>query len=271
MDGHNRNGLRSFSLRILCLATAVVATFFALYSHNSRRIRKHHYAIRQIQLMGAHPVLTTPIGRNITEDFETTENLLQILSGTPSVVVVSIDMSAASVSEDAIRGMIPHMKNIIPSSLNDTDPWTSEPSSGYVLIDAQGNGSFNSDLVDTMRSELPNYRFSRFTPLPDGSEQLIHKGMSATEVVQTVGQKMFAQRTDWVGDTAPIVEMLGSSMHRTFPNTDGTITWTYATDEIGIGTLVIDFDTNQRVVATSLHQGTPSRLAGRAIKQGYYD
>ena len=177
-------------------------------------------------------------------------------SGEPSLALSGVDLSDPDLKEDDIRSMVNQMQKVILLPINETYEG--------VNIHAFGNGSFTPELVEEIRSQLPGFRFSQATPLPNSAEHPIQTGMTTSQVEQAVALKMYDQRTDWVGDPAPILKMLGS-IHKTYQNTDGTITWTYATDEIGVGVIVIDFDKNQCVAKISFNQGIPDRLIGKRL------
>ena len=90
--------------------------------------------------------------------------------------------------------------------------------------------------------------------------------MTTKQVEQAVAKKMYDPLTDGVGDPAPILKILGA-IHETYQNADGTTSWTYTTDDVGVGTIVIDFGLNKRVTKISLNQGIPDRFRGTQIQQ----
>jgi hypothetical protein len=174
------------------------------------------------------------------------------MSGQPSLFLAGIHLTDPGLTEDDIRSMIPHMQKTILLQASEFNP-------EGTFIDAIGNGSFTPELVEAIRNQLPGYYFGSTTPLPNPTEHPIQIGMTTTQVELAVAKKMYDQRTDWVGDPAPILKNLGS-IHETYRNADATVTWTYATHDIGVDMIVIDFDLNQRVAEISFSRGVPDRL-----------
>ena len=274
-----------YSLRTLLLATLVVSIFPAFYAFQASSIRAHRNAVRHLRQMGGQPDLMTHSGgiwpsfsiQQALNDGATLaeiengtatvadanqkvdwpqESFMDIVFGRPSLALSYVDLSDPDLEEDDIRSMVNHMQKVILLPINETY--------NGVCIRAVGNGSFTPELVEEIRDQLLGFRFSQATPLPNSAEHPIQTGMTTAQVEQAVASKMYDQRIDWVGDPAPILKMLGS-IHETYKNTDGTITWTYATDEIGVGVIVIDFDKTQCVTKISLNHGIPDRLIGKRL------
>lgn len=242
----------TFSIRTLCILIAVVSLFLAYYAFQARKIRQHHAAMGQIEQLGGRPVWITAVGKVLRENNHATESTLDVMFGRPSLFLAGVDLTDPGLTEDDIRTMIPHMQKTILLQASEFNP-------EGTFIDAIGNGSFTPELVDAIRNQLPGYFFIRTTPLPNPTEHPIQIGMTTTQVELAVAKKMYDQRTDWVGDPAPILKNFGS-IHETYRNADATVTWTYATHDIGVDMIVIDFDLNQRVAEISFSRGVPERL-----------
>ena len=210
--------------------------------------------------MGGQPCLMTRSGDVLSAiDNQildrTKESFLDVMFRRPSLVLAQVDLTDPDLNEDDLRSMIPHMQKVIHLPISDEHKGT--------FMFTEGNGGFTPDLVKTIRSQLPDFILGGPEHLPNTNQHPVRIGMTPTQVEQAVGPEMYEQRTaDWVGDPALIPEFikLMGTVHETYQNADGTATWTYAADDIGVRMLVIDFDENLRVAATSFSQGVPDRL-----------
>ena len=266
----SRRRQMKYSLKTLCLATVVVSVPFAFYKFQLRSIGQHYDAIRQIKLMGGQPCLMTPsvdIKGNLTDVNNlildhTKERFLDVVFGRPALVLAQVDLTNPDLKEDVLRSMVPHMQKIILLPI-------SEEFEGPLLV-TEGNGGFTPDLVEKIRSQLPGFILGGPEHLPNSNQHPVRIGMTTKQVEQAVAPEMFDQRTtDWVGDPALIPDFLKllASVHKTYQNADGTVTWTYAADDIGVRMLVIDFDDNRRVAKISFSHGIPNRLRVRWQKK----
>jgi len=259
-----------FSLLALFLMTLAASIPLAYYARQSTAIRNHHIAIDRVQLMGGRAALMTPSGRVTklpsesvaTEVSGGNESFAEITMGRTSQMLAGVDFTDPSLTEQEVREMVTELQRIILSPKNEEF--------GGVFIDVQGNGIFTPELVMEIREKLPGFSFIETTPFPNATTHSIKVGMTAGQVSQHVAQRMYDERTDWVGDQATILRNLASIRHE-YKNPDGSITWTYATDDLGVGTIAIDFDDRSRVSAVSFSRGTPRHLRGKRIKQQPHD
>ena len=298
---NSRRKQMRFSLRTACLLILVVSMFFGFYAFQARAIRQHHDAIRQLKLMGGKPVLMTPSGfitaelnpEDFQESFEqhgisqppvsdsqvptgvngrvfkidgvsgdtwecVNESFFDILLRRPSIGLAEVDLTNPDLGEDDIRTIVSQMQKIIALPMNETF--------GGIGINATGNGGFTTEVVETIRSKLPSCRFLAAEHLPNPTDHPIRIGMTTKQVEQAVAKRMYDPLTDGNGDPAPILKILGA-IHETYQNADGTTSWTYTTDDVGVGTIVIDFGLNKRVTKISLNQGIPDRFRGTQVQQ----
>lgn len=258
-----------FSLLALFLMTLAASIPLAHYARQSSAIRGHHIAIDRVQLLGGRAALMTPSGRvtklpseSVATEVPDGESFTEVAMGRTSQMLAGVDFTDPSLTEKEVREMVTELQKIILSPKNEEF--------GGVFIDVQGNGTFTPELVAEIREKLPGFSFIETTPFPNAKTHSIKVGMTAGQVSQHVAQRMYDERTDWVGDPAPILRNLASIRHE-YKNPDGSITWTYATDDLGVGTIAIDFDDRSRVASVSFSQGTPRHLRGKRIKQQPHD
>jgi hypothetical protein len=247
-----------FSIGSLLIAILAVALFFGFYASRASSIRQHHYAIRQLHLMGAKLHLMTPDG-GVLSDAETnaqierksTETMLDVLLRRPSIGIADMDFSDPKLESDDIQDLVDQMRKVIELPMNETFEG--------IGIWTDGNGSITPEMVETIRRELPSFYLYGNEHLPNPDEHPIRIGMTTKQVTQAVGKAMYDHRTDVIGDPLPFIKMAGS-IHETYKNAEGTLAWTYTTDDTGVALIVIDFDENQQVAKVSFSHGIPDRL-----------
>ena len=164
--------------------------------------------------------------------------------------VVHVDLSEPDLTANVIRKLIPYLQMLIPSDMYDAG-------NRFVTLELSGNPNISPDLIEELRKRLPNCKFLKYTPVPTGTLNVIETGMSQEQVIRTIGTLMYDQRTAWPGDKMQTINMLGSQMNVKYKNSDGLATWTYFTDDIGVGVLGIDFDKDQNVAAVWSDRGIP--------------
>ena len=231
-------------------------TLFALaiayYSMHYHRLRASHAAVKAIRSAGASVYLMDARGY-VKDNIEIERpTLFSVVSGNFDSHVISMELTNPQLSEESIANLIPHLERLIPSqALNGSGQ-------SFISIDACGNPNITEDLLAKFQTRLPQCRFVEYTPVPRATQDAIQLGMSKQQVIETVGALMFDQRTDWPDERKATVRMLGSQMNLKYTGLKGTETWTYFTDNVGIGLLGIDFDSNQNVIEIWSSRGLPA-------------
>lgn len=257
IDRPNRSKrFRNFSLRALLALTAVLGIVLAVYvAVYIRPLRQQAAAIERIRTLGGIAQVTTLDMRHVEKVDEVAQNRIERMLGiNPAVRVPTVDLTSDSISAEAVRSMIPHLQNLIPGP--------QEPGENYVALDVAHNPNIDEELLSQMRGSLPNCRFVEYTPVPEGVRSAVRPGLQQQDVANLVGSLMYDQRNDWVGPKQPIVDMLGA-MHKTFGNTDGTESWAYYTDDVGIGVFHVEFDADGVVTKTWTGRGVPGTMRNR--------
>ena len=231
--------LRVFSLRSMMILIGLIACIFGLFAYQMHRCQRQDAAIANIRTAGALVYVVDSRGRrmNTTKLFSPT--LLSVLNLQPTLVSL-VDVSSPSLSTNDIREMIPDLKILLPSC-------SYELGARYIAIEMGRNPHISDDLVGELQKRLPDFRFVKYTPVPPGTKNAVRIGMTQQELIDTIGNLIYDQQEDWPADKVSTVQMLGSQMNIKYTNANGTETWVYHTDDMGVGVLGIDFDMNWTV------------------------
>ena len=242
---------RTFSLRILLVVFTLLACFFAFYSYRLHRLRQNNAAIAEIRNAGAEVFLANS-KQTVMNNVEVGPvTMLSVLASYPPSSAVLVDLSDPTLAENDIRKLMPSLAMLIPSGM-------CEAGERYVALELSCNPNVSVDLIEEMRVRLPNCQFVKYTPVPNGTEKVIETGMSKKQVIKTVGTQIYNQRSEWPADKEPTITMLGSQLNNKYTSPNGLETWTYFTDEVGVGVLGIDFDLNQNVISVWRDRGVPA-------------
>lgn len=243
-----RKRWRTFSLQIVLVIVTLFACCFAFYSFRLNLLRKNNAAIAELRAAGAK-VLIADSQQHVVEDVEVNPaTLSSAFTSNLASSVVSVDLTDPVLTESTIRKLIPDMQELIPSHLY-------EPDDRYITLHLAGNPNIPPELVEEMRNRLSKCKFIEYTPVPVGTQNSIKIGMSAEEVIETIGTLMFDQRAEWPAGKAETVKMLGSQMNTKYTSAQGLETWTYFTDDVGIGVLGVDFGADRNVSAVWSDRG----------------
>ena len=242
--------LRVFSLRSLIIAVALIACMLSLFAFQLQRYQRNNSAITRIRDTGASVFVMDSNGCCTDGTAVNAPSLLSVLTSRPALTSI-VDISDPSLTTSDIRKLIPDLQKLIPSC-------SYEIGERYIAIELSGNPNIPVDLVEELRTRLPNFRFVKYTPVPPETKTSVEIGMSQQKVIETVGGLIYEQRNDWPAAKTATVQMLGSQMNAKYTNANGFETWTYFTDDMGVGVLGIDFDTNRNVVDIWTDRGIPS-------------
>lgn len=242
---------RSYSLRALFAITAVIAIAAARFGFTVHQSLQQATAISRIIELGGRPTVTMPRGRVINGLTPSRHGVFRKLLGENVFVCVPlIDLHDPALSAEAIRSMIPYIRRILPvDGMN-------EEGKCYVALVARGNPTFDEELIAEIKSQLPNCEFTKCTPVPKEVTTAVHKGMRQQDVVNIVGSLHYEQLTGLSADERPSAKTLGSLYER-YTDAEGLESWTYFTDDVGIGLFGIDFDANGIVSRTWTVRGRP--------------
>lgn len=238
---------RVFSLRSFLIAVGFVGFILSVLAFQMRRYNRNNFAITEIRRAGV-PVYVTDSRNYCMDSTEVNAaDLLSVLSFQPALAAL-VDFSDPSLTKDEIRKLLPDLQALIPSCSYESDKC-------YIAIELSGNPNVSVDLVDELRAQLPDFRFVQYTPVPPESRDAVKIGMAQYEVIETIGNLIYDQRSDWPDEKTPTVKMLGSQMNIKYQNAKGTETWTYFTDNVGVGVLGIEFDLNGDVAEVWTDRG----------------
>ncbi|MDB4766846.1 hypothetical protein OAG71_04080 [bacterium] len=243
-----RKRRRTFSLQIVLLIVSLFACCFAFYSFRLNLQRKNNAAIAELRAAGAK-VFIADSGQQVVEDVEVNPaTLSSAFTSNLASSVVSVDLTDPVLTESTIRKLMPGIQQLTPSHLY-------EPDDRYIRLHLAGNPNIPPELVEEMRNRLSKCKFIKYTPVPVGTQNSIKIGMSTQELIQTIGTLMFEQRAEWPAGKAETVKMLGSQMNTKYTSAQGLETWTYFTDDVGVGVLSIDFGADGNVSAVWSDRG----------------
>ena len=249
IPSRQKNRFRVFSLRSMIIAVSFVACLLSLFAFQLQRYQRNNSAITNIRGSGASVFVMDSHGYCTDGTAVSAPSLLSVLTARPALASV-VDISDPSLTMSDVRKLIPDLQKLIPSC-------SYEIGERYIAIELSGNPNIPADLVEELRTQLPNFRFVEYTPVPPQTKTSVEIGMSQQKVIETVGELIYEQRKDWPAEKAPTVQMLGSQMNVKYTNANGFETWTYFTDDIGVGVLGIDFDANGKVIDIWSDRGIP--------------
>jgi len=226
---------RTFSLRSILVAVLLIGCGVALYSREFRLQQKINASITKMRSRGA---IVFVLDSN-------TESSAGAVKPATLWSVLTFDRTIASSVEFAnvenVRDLIPDVQIQIGGT----------PSRGtrYFFVDLKGNSNVSDMLVEEMKRRLPDCTFCRYPVVPTHVKDSIQVGMSKEQVVAIVGRLVLKDEANLTGDRHTAIQQAGSRTSAKYTRLGGQETWTYSTDDVGIGVVGIDFDTNERVTS----------------------
>ena len=144
-------------LRSLIVVIALVACMLSLFAFQKQRYQRNNFAITKIRRSGAPVFARDSRGYCTNGTVVNAPSLMSVVKAQPALASL-VDISDPALTTADIRNLIPELQKLIPSC-------SFEKGESYIAIDLSGNPNIPVDLVEELRTQLPSFRFVKYTPV----------------------------------------------------------------------------------------------------------